>query len=291
MKQSEDARQHAFAGKMRAALEGRWIVGGTPPYGYNLDPQTKMLVINEEEAQAVRMMYQWLTDGGLSIWQIQKRLNGLDFPTKFARLGKAKRNSGCWWSYSNIYQILTRSAYAGWHEWHGVRIPCPPIVSPDVWAAGQERLARASGLKPKSHGWDALLRGLIHCGVCGRNYRTTRGHEGRFYYVCSSRNPQHSEKPCGAPNLRGIVLDALIWKMLAQHIQNPDLLVKQLPDSQKLEALQRELAFLDEALASAMWEGGWAHLAAIPAQESSHQDRLVKRRKEVLEELSGPLAK
>jgi len=64
---------------MRAALAGRWIVGGTPPYGYSLDPQTKMLVINDE-AQVVRMMYQWLTDGGLSIRQIQERLNGLDSP-------------------------------------------------------------------------------------------------------------------------------------------------------------------------------------------------------------------
>ena len=269
---------HLQEGKVRAAKEGRWVVGGTAPYGYDVDPDTKKLVTNEEEARVVRMMHQWLAEEHLSVGQIQKRLNSLGIPTKFARLGKEKKyNSGCWWSHGNVYYILKRTAYIGYHEWRGMRIPCPRIISDEVWAKGREQLARnrlpmcklrGSKRKDDVH----LLEGLIDCGVCGRKYTVTLGQKGRFYYACNSRNPQHSEKPCGAPNLQGVVVDPLIWKMLTEYIQKPELL-RGVRETRGLEALQRELAFVDEALESLTKREEWlSSTGGIPALESERSE-------------------
>jgi site-specific DNA recombinase len=267
------SQERLLEGKIRAAREGVWVVGGTPPYGYDVDPDTKRLVINEEEARVVRMMHQWLVEERLSIGHIQNRLNSLGIPTKFARLGREKKyNSGRWWSYGNVYYILSRTAYVGYHEWRGMRIPCPRIISDEVWVRGREQLARnrqgmskLMGAKRENKG--CLLEGLVHCGVCGRRFAITFGHEGRFYYTCSSRNPQHSEKPCGAPSLRGAVVDPLIWKMLTEYIQKPELL-RGIREARRLEALQRELAFVDEALGAVADREGWMRsIDGTPALE------------------------
>ncbi|GLV66812.1 hypothetical protein Bmyc01_54810 [Bacillus mycoides] len=73
---------------------------GKVPYGYNRENQK--LVINEEEAQVVQMMYKWYLEG----WGYKKITNELN------RLGiksKTKKN----WQMTSVQRILQSSIYKG----------------------------------------------------------------------------------------------------------------------------------------------------------------------------------
>ena len=37
--------------------------GGSAPLGYVVDPETKLLVVNEDEAEAIRLIYSMFADG------------------------------------------------------------------------------------------------------------------------------------------------------------------------------------------------------------------------------------
>src|SRR5439155_16499318 len=43
-------RERANVGRIRAAKEGKWM-GGPPPYGYDIEPQTSRLIVNRAEAR------------------------------------------------------------------------------------------------------------------------------------------------------------------------------------------------------------------------------------------------
>jgi hypothetical protein len=49
-------------------------------------------VIDEQEAHVVRNLFKWLTEEKLSLYKIQSRVNDLQIPTKFDRLGRKRAN-------------------------------------------------------------------------------------------------------------------------------------------------------------------------------------------------------
>lgn len=55
--------------------------GGLPPLGYDVDPETKKLVINEKEADAVRLIFQMFNEGN-GYMKIIKELNRQGYKTK-----------------------------------------------------------------------------------------------------------------------------------------------------------------------------------------------------------------
>src|SRR4051794_15765069 len=65
-------------GKLQKARDGQYL-GGRAPYGYRYVPRHDAmpghLVIDEQEADLVRMLYGWLVDEQTTIRQILKRLN------------------------------------------------------------------------------------------------------------------------------------------------------------------------------------------------------------------------
>ena len=86
----------ALAAKVR---RGEYT-GGTVPYGYKI--VDKKYVINQEEAEIVREMYE-LYDNGLGYLRISNALNDV---------GKYKR-SGKLWTYSAVKLIITNPMYKG----------------------------------------------------------------------------------------------------------------------------------------------------------------------------------
>ncbi|TKH49343.1 recombinase family protein [Bacillus cereus] len=86
----------ALAAKVR---RGEYT-GGTVPYGYRI--VDKKYVINQEEAEIVREMYE-LYDNGLGYLRISNALNDV---------GKYKR-SGKLWTYSAVKLIITNPMYKG----------------------------------------------------------------------------------------------------------------------------------------------------------------------------------
>ena len=71
-------------------------------YGYDYDKTVKVRTINEVEAAAVHLMFQWAS-GGVNTYQVAKRLNELQIRTK----------KGCLWNPLTVRRILRNCAYTG----------------------------------------------------------------------------------------------------------------------------------------------------------------------------------
>src|SRR5512135_3272056 len=94
-------------GKLQKAREGHWL-GGKAPYGYRYVPKRDgvpgHLVVDDEVAALVRLLFTWLVEERMTTRQIVKRLNtGPWFP----RSGRRP------WSPSVVHRILADETYAG----------------------------------------------------------------------------------------------------------------------------------------------------------------------------------
>ena len=78
--------ERTMRGKEQAAKDGRMpATGGIGLYGYDYDPALRRRVINETEADVVRMVFQWASEG-ISMYRIACMLNEKRIPTKTGKL-------------------------------------------------------------------------------------------------------------------------------------------------------------------------------------------------------------
>ncbi|MEM1485549.1 recombinase family protein [Oscillospiraceae bacterium PP1C4] len=151
--------------------------GGKAPLGYDI--VDKKYVINEKEADAIRLLFQ-MYDQGHGYGAIIRQLNALGYKTKANKpFGK-----------NSIYELLHNEKYKGVFVYNKhtsrrpdgtrtrttkpdseiIRIPngIPAIVSEELWNRCNERLKNnkrnAGSFKAKEM---YLLSGLIYCGECG----------------------------------------------------------------------------------------------------------------------------
>src|ERR671926_484225 len=218
-------------GKLQKARDGHYL-GGRAPYGYRYVPRRDgvpgHLVIDETEAELVRILYGWLIDECMTIRQILKRLN---FGPWFPRCGRRP------WSPSTVHHILADPVYTGTayanryrfvppkkprrprgprtHEascrqlkpreqW--IPVPVPTLIDQETWDRAQAQLARNAALSfrnNKKHGY--LLRGRLTCAGCGltmfgRCYGAAAGQPERRYYRCAGKDCIETARPAACPS-------------------------------------------------------------------------------------------
>jgi Recombinase len=95
--------------------------------------------------------------------------------------------------------LLTSPTYVGRFRWgkahnprhktwlsdEQVEIPCPRIISDELWTAAQQRMAanRYFGRRDKKHHY--LLSGLVRCRLCGQGMHSMPTKKLELnYYVC-----------------------------------------------------------------------------------------------------------
>jgi len=109
-------------GKLQKARAGQFI-GARAPYGYRCLPRHEgaagQLIVDEAEAEVVRMLYGWLAEEAMTLRQILRRLN---FGPWFPRCGRRP------WSTSTVHHILsdpvyTGTAYSNRYEYRPARKP------------------------------------------------------------------------------------------------------------------------------------------------------------------------
>jgi site-specific DNA recombinase len=192
-------------------------LGSNTAYGYRYIPKDRvsgtegLLEIIPEEAAVVRMMFEWLDQGGLSARRVVHRLSDLKISPK---------KSGARWAKSSVLRILKNEMYTGtWYynkfqcceprnpstgtryrkrakcslrlrpksEWLPLELPEALWMVPrDRWERVQQRLAQNIALSPRNEKHAYLLKGLVRCGGCGRPYVGEPGH-GKFFYRCVAR--------------------------------------------------------------------------------------------------------
>jgi DNA invertase Pin-like site-specific DNA recombinase len=182
-------------GRIRSVLEGKYV-GNTPPYGYRrikLQGQKGYTLEEEpEEADVVRMIFKWYTDGEKQPDGTNKRL-GVSLIVRRLNELKIKPRKDDVWTTPSIRDILINPTYAGKVRWNWRRankklvdgkitVERPRstdyiiadglhkgIISEETFNRAQE-LMKQNPPRPVSVRKTVQnpLAGLVICGMCGR---------------------------------------------------------------------------------------------------------------------------
>jgi site-specific DNA recombinase len=202
--------------RIKSVLEGniqKGKVSGGPliSFGYTKDAN-KMMVIDEDERKVVEYIYKLALEGkGTKV--IANILEDEGILTKRGRvqnsntsmLVKGKQKETFKWRDAVVYRILTNPIYKGKRLYQGKEYDCPAIVSEMTFDMVKQKLSTRNQFKDTTNKYDYLLKGLMHCQICGgRFYGHKRANGKDNTYICNSQ--RYSGEWCGN---RGINIDWL----------------------------------------------------------------------------------
>jgi DNA invertase Pin-like site-specific DNA recombinase len=194
--------------------KGMWT-GGPVPLGY--DVQDRKLVVNAEEAETVRAIFQRYLDLGSIVTTIAA-LDADGVLTKVSKTRDGGTRGGIAWSRGALAHLLANRVYIGEMRHKQQHFPGQhdAIVPRSLWEAVQEQLERnrLNRISETNQRHDHMLAGRLYDGLGRRmqGSQTNRGGRRYHYYVT---NPADVDKVPGqtvrvpAPALHGAVLDRL----------------------------------------------------------------------------------
>ena len=209
--------------------------GGDAPLGYDV-AFDKTYLINEEEAQAVKIIFDMYVNG-YSYGNIIDKLNNLGYKTK--RGNKFGKNS--------LHGILSNEKYTGVYVFNKtqrkgvngkrnghkqksedeiikVEGGMPQIIDKEVFKQAQEMMQKRKKV-PGSHKATTLylLTGLIKCGECGHamqgNKRKDRYGNDYISYRCGCRK---QKRDCKNKEIKRDYLEEFVLIELEKHVLNDD---------------------------------------------------------------------
>ena len=229
---------------------------GIVPYGYKAD-KDGMLVINEEEEKNVRKIYE-LSLKGKGTNKIAELFNELGIPTRYhgyngsykTKDGKKLRKSNVRWQGNTIRGIITNKLYKGERKWKNKVIECPAIFDADYWQKVNDNLQNNRNNSGKVSSYEYLLKGIIKCGRCGRNYYgRTRENKKDHYYMCSSKRYKHEN--CGNRSINIDFIEGFVWTHLFEDEAFKDLVkerIEQVKNSDEVQNIEEQIKSLKTAL-------------------------------------------
>jgi DNA invertase Pin-like site-specific DNA recombinase len=177
------------------AEEGK--VWSVVAYGYKSD--NGYLAIEETESKIVKEIFD-LSLSGVGSDSIAKRLNER----------KIKTRKGGLWRGATIQNILKNTIYKGDRKFSEKIYKSPIIIEPNYWQKVNNNFKNNRNNSGKKVDHKYLLKGVLKCGKCGRNYYgRKRVDKSDNYYQCSST--RHKDLKCGNRGLNIDVLEGFIW--------------------------------------------------------------------------------
>ena len=247
--EKENIRVQTMEGRMQKAREGRWN-GGFAPYGYDL--KEGKLYINEEEAEAIRIIFdQYIhTDSGsigiakyLANHGIQKRprqngtnplfdaaliRNILKNPVYCGKIAYGRRRTEKVHGTRDEYHLVEKDDYLlvdGLHE---------AIISEEDWEKAQikvksqakryEHVNREAG--EKIH----MLSGIVKCPICGAGMYGNKSikkkpdgtnYKDYFYYGCKHRLMTRGHKCTYRNQINEEVVDKSVAEVVSRLVSRP----------------------------------------------------------------------
>ncbi len=275
----ENIRVQTMEGRIQKAREGKWN-GGFAPYGYKLTDGN--LVINEQEAEAIRIIYKqyvntdmgangiakYLEDHGIR--KIQRQ-NGktplftaslirmiLKNPVYCGKIAYGRRKKEKVHGTRNDYHLVEQDNYLlvdGRHE---------PIVSEELWQSAQVKiLAQSKKYEHINTGKDSkvhLLSGIVKCPVCGTGMYANKSIKHKadgtrykefFYYGCKHRKMQRGYKCDYKKQISEELLDNSISEIIIKLVSNPKLsamIQNKINMQVDMTAIEQELANYEKQL-------------------------------------------
>jgi len=233
--------ERSVRGRRASARAGN-VLGGRAPYGYRFTGNHLKFEIVEEEANVIRMIYEWYTVGNgngkpMTSPQIAAKLTALKVPTWADLNGTVQKKAAFGeWGARAVLAIVHSQTYSGTfhygranggkynpeHTWIPVEVPA--IVSVETWAAAQVQCNRnrTQPVHPLQH--DYLLQGRLTCGECGGTiYAVTDSHKAPQYwryYRCGDK--VKGRATCTLPGFRVDHLDAAVWDWITALLLDPE---------------------------------------------------------------------
>lgn len=245
----ENIRVQTMEGRIQKAREGKWN-GGFAPYGYSLEKG--QLLINEEEAKAIRVIFdQYVhTDMGANglakylenhgIHKIQRQ-NGknplfdaslirriLKNPVYCGKIAYGRRRTEKVHGTRNDYKLVEQDDYLlvdGLYE---------GIVTEELWHEAQVKLlAQAKKYEKVNHRKDNkihLLSGIVKCPICGAGMYGNKSikhksdgtkYKDFFYYGCKHRTMTRGHKCDYKKQVNEELLNGAVAEVITKLVSNP----------------------------------------------------------------------
>ena len=235
----EFARRSAD-GMNRAAREGRYT-GGIVPFGYRVEghkatarlvPDETIVWADRSAADLVRDMYERLALRNQSCRAIALDFNAASVPTHYARDGRGvrgRRTQGLWRA-GRIRNLVVNPLYRGELRYGSrtakrdrevIAAPIEGLVSPTLWQAAQDALTRNRRCA-KNSGHVYLLRGVMHCGICGLILVGSADRSGGRYRCNGGlveRGPIQGH--CPSSSVRVNAIEPAVWADIEAWLRNP----------------------------------------------------------------------
>lgn len=206
--------------------------GGRPPLGYDVT-EDKDYVINEREAESIKIIFSMYADG-YGYGSIIDELNRLGYKTKAGKEFKK----------SSLHDILKNEKYKGVYTYNKtiklingkrnrrkfkpedeiIRIPdgMPRIIDDITWERVKKRMDKNKrGPGSFSAKEVYLLSGIIYCGKCGKrmvgNRRTAGKNKKMYVSYCCSSGKNCDLKSINKNYIENMVIDELEKEMFSSN--------------------------------------------------------------------------
>ena len=224
--------------------EGKWV-GGRTPFGYDQDKNDKNhLVINEEQANIVKRIFN-MCMSGLSFYKIARDLTneGIKTPAQYYNFEwKSHYNLKYGqWHPKTIRDILTNRMYIGdlvqnrrskvnykvkkiiknnTNDYIVVENTHEAIIDKELFYEVQARIPKNVGRNEKKE--NHLLDGLLYCGDCGHRISITsrRKKDNRCYTICNYYRTYMKQRLCTTHSNNYDKLEKIIINSLTEMCLN-----------------------------------------------------------------------
>jgi len=283
--------------QVAARKKGKWT-GGHILLGYDLDQQSKKLVINPEEASRIREMFNLYLEG-TSVIEIVQLFDRRGWRNKQWTTQDGKLYGGSPLRRCHIYNLLGNILYTG-------QVKVGDEVYPgEHEAIIDQRTFELARVKLQENTWkagnphrvkfDALLRGLIYCSCCGSGmYSTYSANKQRRYryYVCY-RSQQKVDGYCNSRSVSAPSVEEAVVESIRRVGVHPDVLAETAHTARQrlgeiLSGLRDELNTVNgrvknlKSQVARLRNPELARLAEIREQIAMGEARAEELRKEIL---------
>ncbi len=267
---SKNLARETMKGMKETALQCKHT-GGKAPLGYDVDPITRKLIINEYEAESVRIIFEMYSKG----YGYSPILEVLNAEGRKTKKGQAFMKNSLHSILTNpkykgmyVFNRSSAKSYAGTRNTHlykdeeniiAIEGGCPAIVTPDVYEKVQDRMTYnkhrgAEHIAKENY----LLSGKVFYKECGRSMCGNARHGGRNKELYVTYRCPTKKYACSNKEINRDYLEEYVIMLLEKHIFNTRAL-KRLSKGiviygnsnntkERQRQLQAQLAEIEEAL-------------------------------------------
>lgn len=291
-------------------------MGGSAPLGLDVEKETRKYIINEEEAKAVRLIFEKYLQG-YTVISIITELNSRGFKTK----------KGASFGSNSIRNIIKNEKYCGTYVFNKsaskdafgkrnnnktkdekdiirVKGAIPAIISEDDYNRAQALMeTRKHGRQGRQKAKEIyLLSGIIKCSCGHAMYGNRRKPKGKPLYVsyrCGARHKKGVNSECKTPEIRKEYIEDYVLTELENFLVNDDTAsnivdnVNRYVDQEsnvyreKLTYIEKELATIDRQTANIVE----AIMNGFSSEELKSKLDELKKQKTTLELEKGKYSK